>query len=128
MNIELFLAIILMWAFLGILVKNIRDYLLEKFSRDWFSDETKINFYNQFVEYLTTDLETGLYKPMKFPIQKIYSLDDYLNLQEEDKIAVHAVMKSFKDLSSVDPDLVILKTDVAKYLEKAKENKQLRGF
>ncbi len=132
MNMNTFFTWLLIWILLDLIIILIRDsihvYSLDRFARLWFSDEDRVKFYNQFIEYLTTDIETGLYKPLEFPVPRIYSINDYLNLQGEDRNAALAVMKMFQEQLRKDPKLADLKSIVLEYLEAAAENKKLKGF
>lgn len=106
----------------------IKDKKLDRFAARWFEDEENIKLYNRFIKYLTTNLETGLEMPMRFPLPKIYSASDFFELEGVSRIAARAAVDAIMLCAKARGGIEGLKNNIDEYLEQAEINKQLRGF
>jgi len=107
---------------------TIEDYKIDRFAAKWLEDKDNIILYNRFIKYLTTNLETGLFSPTRYPLSKVHTAAEYFELDGDDKVSARVVMVVFRDLSERKDGLRSLKSQIDEYLEQAEINKQLRGF
>ncbi len=122
-----FALIIAIIGFIFTFYYEYREYREEKLILSWFEDKDKLELYNRFIEYIRTDLYTGLKTCAEPRMINITCPSDYLQLDTDEKITVRAtvltIMKHGKD-----DNYKILRKNIEEALKVAEENRKLRGF
>lgn len=98
----------------------------EKLILSWFEDKDKLELYNRFIEYIRTDLYTGLKTCTEPRMINITCPSDYLQLDTDEKITVRATVLTIMRYGKDDNYKILRKNIEA--LEVAEENRKLRGF
>ena len=79
-------------GFIFALYYEYREHSEEKLILSWLEDKDKLELYNRFIEYMRTDLYTGLKTCTEPRMINITSPSDYLQLDIDEKITVRATV------------------------------------
>lgn len=122
-----FALIIAIIGFIFTFYYEYREHREEKLILSWFEDKDKLELYNRFIEYIRTELYTGLKTCTEPRMIDITCPSDYLQLDIDEKITVRATVLTIMRYGK-DDNYKILRKNIEEALKVAEENKKLRGF
>ena len=76
---------------------------LDAITRLWLHDTKKLKIYNKFIDYVQTDIKTGLHKSLRFgDIPKVKEESDYNDLSDSDQTLVLAVFSYLNEMEDLE--------------------------